>query len=232
MERRFENLLPDAIQAEKELAPVIYVPVGSLEWHGWHMATGNDAIKAHEICLEAAETTGGLVLPPLFFGTGGGHYDYPTSIMVSEAALRPLLQEVLQRLADLEYRVIVCITGHYPGEQVDLVKSVAASVTAPPGTTIFALAEHEAYTLERRADHAGKWETSILAALRPELVDMDQFAEHAEDPLRGVHFTEPREATETLGRETVDGIVKTLADWVARALEKTAAEEGVGIDDE
>ena len=228
MERRFENLLPDVIQAEKERVPVIYVPVGSLEWHGWHMATGNDAIKVHEICLEAAETTGGLVLPALFFGTGGGHYDYPTSIMVSEAALRPLLQEVLQRLADLGYRVIVCITGHYPGEQVDLVKSAAASVSAPAGTTVLALAEHEAYTLERRADHAGKWETSILAALRPDLVDMQQFTKHADDPLRGVYFTEPREATETLGRETVDGIVATLAKWVADALEKAHTVRGGG----
>ncbi len=50
----YENLLPDQFSTRIEHCPLAYVPVGSLEWHGEHMAVGNDALKAEKLCELAA----------------------------------------------------------------------------------------------------------------------------------------------------------------------------------
>jgi creatinine amidohydrolase/Fe(II)-dependent formamide hydrolase-like protein len=39
-------------------APLCYLPLGTLEWHGEHAAVGLDALKAHAVCVLAAERSG------------------------------------------------------------------------------------------------------------------------------------------------------------------------------
>jgi len=63
---RYELLHPHELEEILRRAPVAYIPLGSLEWHGRHLPLGNDAIKAYEICLRAAERTEGVVFPPLY----------------------------------------------------------------------------------------------------------------------------------------------------------------------
>ena len=64
----YQCLLPCQFEERITKFPLAYVPVGSLEWHGEHMALGNDAIKMHALCCEAARQGGGIVFPPLFDG--------------------------------------------------------------------------------------------------------------------------------------------------------------------
>jgi creatinine amidohydrolase len=221
MKVRYEEMLPDELRQAIAAAPVAYVPLGSLEWHGYHLPIGNDAIKVHEICLRAAEVTGGAVLPPLFAGVGGGHLDYFTSIMVEEPWIEPLLTRQFDCLARHGFRVIVAVTGHYPGEQVQMVRRAAEAHMAQPGSAkVIALPEYEAFPSDpRRGDHAAQWETSILWHLRPELVEMVRLTDGREDPLYGIFGKDPREhASAELGRETVEGIIEGLAAMVRGAL--------------
>ena len=44
------------------------MPFGTLEWHGKHMALGNDTLKAHGILEHTARKYGGVVLPPMRYG--------------------------------------------------------------------------------------------------------------------------------------------------------------------
>lgn len=219
MEHRYERLSPDETASARAESPVAYLPLGALEWHGWHLPTGLDGIKSRELCLRIAEETGGVVLPPLWFGTGGEHYEYETSLMIDEDLLKSLVRALLTRLCELDYEVVVALTGHYAGEQVETLETVAASVEVEYDTTIIAIPEHEAYPEEERIDHAGKWETSILMALRPDLVHMDALEEHSDDPLKGVYFSDPRDASREAGDETVSVIVQTVAEWVEASLE-------------
>ncbi len=69
---RFELLRPDEILEEKERFPVVYFPVGPIEWHSRHIAVGMDPLYAEAIARRAAEITGGVVLPTFFFGTEMG----------------------------------------------------------------------------------------------------------------------------------------------------------------
>ncbi len=49
-------------------APVAYLPLGTLEFHGEHMPLGADGIQPFEFFQEVAAEVGGIVLPVLFLG--------------------------------------------------------------------------------------------------------------------------------------------------------------------
>jgi len=59
--------IPHEFEEALRQFPVAYVPVGSLEWHGRHLALGNDTLKAYGILLRTAEQYGGIVVPPTYF---------------------------------------------------------------------------------------------------------------------------------------------------------------------
>lgn len=232
----YENMLPHEFQQAIDNAPVAYFPVGTLEYHGPHLAIGNDAIKAQAILEHVCKLTGGVLVPVLYWGIGGGHKEYPTSIIIRDEILGGLLDEILEGLYRNGFRVFVILTGHYPGEQTATVKGAAERFrSAHPEIQVWALAEYEAYPQEFRGDHAAKWETSILQYLRPELVDLDRLAGAAQPgapvvtrtldemnapgPLHGILGENPALTANTeLGRETVDVIVQNITDWVNRAL--------------
>jgi creatinine amidohydrolase len=180
---------------------------------------GFDALKASALCVRIARKTGGVVLPASYHGFAGGHRDYAGSILFEEDAFVAHLRTTLVRLADMGFKVIVVLTGHYPVEQVDAVKRIAEGISRfRPGVQVIGLAEYEAFPGEMRADHAAKWETSIAMHLMPELVRLKAMERH-DDPLYGIYGEDPRiGASAELGRETVDMIVDTVAGRVRDAL--------------
>jgi len=122
-----ELLLPYEIDAALAARPVVYVPLGSIEHHSHHLPVGLDGLNAHGVCTHAATRSGGLVLPTLFLGVGGGHTAYPWTIMAATAApLEQLLEQTLRRLADFGVRLAVMFSGHFADEQLALVDGVAA----------------------------------------------------------------------------------------------------------
>jgi len=60
MNVRYEELLPHEIVAARRRCAVAYLPIGGIEWHGKHLAVGNDTLKAHALCVRIAENHGGL----------------------------------------------------------------------------------------------------------------------------------------------------------------------------
>ena len=68
MEVFYERLTPDELSERIKEAPVAYLPLGTLEWHGPHMPLGADMIQPREFFIELARRVGGVVLPPLFMG--------------------------------------------------------------------------------------------------------------------------------------------------------------------
>jgi creatinine amidohydrolase len=64
-EVRLELLLPHEIRARLNDRAVVYLPLGTIEWHCEHLPVGLDALTAHGVCLGAATQDGGLVYPAL-----------------------------------------------------------------------------------------------------------------------------------------------------------------------
>ncbi len=71
-EVRFELMRPDEILEEKKRLPLVFLPVGPLEWHGPHLPLGTDPLIAYEIAIRLAREIGGVVLPPFYLGDREG----------------------------------------------------------------------------------------------------------------------------------------------------------------
>ena len=68
---KWDDMLRHEFEAAVAECPVCYLPFGTLERHGSHLPFGQDGQKAHGLCIRAAEKHGGVVAPPLHWGTHG-----------------------------------------------------------------------------------------------------------------------------------------------------------------
>jgi len=230
---QFERLGPAAIERAWVQCPITYIPLGALEWHGRHLPVGLDAIKAYDLCLSAAERTGGLVLPPLYYGTGGEHSGYPLTVIVGEREVVALLEQTVQRVATWGVELAVLFTGHFAGEQIDMVSRVAETMTTDQ-ITVLALSDAMLPNPSISPDHAALFETSLLAAMEPELVQLDQlppidaapaadpegdcWGTHRHDPqhpLYGIFGPDPR----TLDRAEAMRLHEATVDWLVATVD-------------
>jgi len=126
----------------------------------------------------------------------------------------PLLAAVLQGLAEMGFRAIAIVNGHYGLENSIAVRRAALATTS---ATVVPLADYELLTdLGAAGDHAGVWETSLLMPVRPDLVRLDHTGE-----LPGVIGDDPRGAASAdLGERGLDTAAGRVADALDRALQQ------------
>ncbi|MHB1035098.1 MAG: creatininase family protein [Pirellulales bacterium] len=164
---QMQFMRPGQLEAAGRKFPVVYVPLGLIEWHGRHLPLGNDAIKAHAILVKCAEKFGGVVYPPVYFHSG-----------FRREHLEPVLTDLFTRLKRTGFRVILGVSGHNVQEQIDMVHAALAPVIADGKAAGMGLWE---MTLSRgpesNSDHAAKWETSNMMFFYPDLVDMGELGE-------------------------------------------------------
>jgi len=219
----YEELFPHEMEEIMAKTPIAYLPLGTLEWHGPHLALGNDAIKAHEICLRVAGKVGGVVIPPTFWAIGG--MPHPWTMRFDADLMEKLFYAIFEQLSHVGFRVIIALTGHYDMRQFYTLKKAACDFMYKSNVLICPIAEIElAWDKGYHGDHAGKWETSILWALRPDLVDMNRLDKDLNKPLEGVSGEDPRvHASKQLGEEIVNVIVDRLVQVARRLLTNTTA---------
>jgi len=180
--RQLELLRPHEIRDRLAERSVVYLPLGTIEWHCEHLPVGLDALTAHGVCLRAAALDGGIVYPPLHYGTGGGHGAYPWTVMMPGAAeIEGLLRHTLKRFETLSVRLVVLFTGHFADEQIALIKAISATwnVTGHMSKAL-ALSINEVKGAALGPDHAGMFETTLLGALWPERVDVSRLPARAQ----------------------------------------------------
>jgi creatinine amidohydrolase len=166
MTRQLELLRPGQIAEEIARCPRVWLPLGTIEYHSLHLPVGLDGLQAHGLCLDAAEIAGGLVYPPLWWGTGGGHGDYPWTVMMpDQTEILGILQQTLTRLQDFGVRQVVLFSGHFADEQLAMIAQLAAAWNAQNGPLhALALGVNGNAEAPLPPDHAGRFETTLLAA--------------------------------------------------------------------
>lgn len=230
-----ERLSPQEIDERLAAASVAYLPLGSLEFHGPHLPIGLDALTAYGLCLHAAETSGGIVLPAVYQAVGGEHSRYPWTIMSdSPAAIETLLTETLSRLSDFGVRRVVLLSGHFADEQRDLITRVAEQWNQT-GEPLHAVARTLGQAPEPPVapDHAGRFESLLLHSLAPELVHVDalpdadafpapegenpfgQDRHRADHPLHGVFGPDPRRLDVAAASELREYLVTWISSLAA-----------------
>lgn len=170
---RYEQARPDQLAALVARDPIAFWPLGLLEHHGWHLPLGLDGIKAERICARIASQTGGVLLPTMWWGAGGGHGGFLWTFYQPEDAAEAILARTVERLIAFGFRVIVLFAGHYPWQGV-LNRHLPALAEQHPETLFLWGTEMDigAEAVRLPGDHAAREETSYALYLHPEFVDM------------------------------------------------------------
>ncbi len=213
-EVRLEYLRPREIEKAMEASPVLFQPLGTIEWHGRHSVVGVDALKAHALCVRAAQRTGGLVAPSLYGGVGG--LDQPhTFVMEPEndifsVLLRPWLETLCREAVRQGFRAIVLLTGHYGAAQQIVVRETAVRMSRALGVPVLGTPEYFlALDVGYLGDHAAWGETSLMMYLDPPTVDLSQLGEA---PHQGVGGRDPKKyASRNDGEKLAETIIGRLA---------------------
>lgn len=217
MIHRLEELDPAGIEARLTEKPALVLALGTIEWHSHHLPLGLDLLKAAAIAERVAEETGAVLAPPAWWAAGG--VAFPHTLRLPSAVTEPVLAAVLNELAGIGFRAICLINGHYGLENSIAVRRAALACER---AAVVPLADYELLTdLGATGDHAGVWESSLLAAVRPDLVDLER-----EGELPGVIGDDPRgRASAELGARGLE----LAAERAAALLDKALAEPRVPL---
>ena len=203
---RYEDLLPEQFYEELGRTPLAYFAAGAMEEHGLHNPLGTDYRQDYEVCLRAAEITGGIVFPPVPFAPAGipGYSRaelrracpdklFPPSLWISREACELLYTELLESLADLGFKACVALGGHYPADLLlqDLCQRHAGRIGGMAfwgGGTVALLNDDDFLAkLEQREPNSGghgmMWETSLIMAIRPDRVELPRATRIQDSPL-------------------------------------------------
>lgn len=221
MMRQIERLRPDQIKAALAERSLIYLPLGTIEWHCYHLPVGLDGLTAHGLCLAAAEKTGGLVWPVLYYGTGGGHGALPWTVMMPIGdEIEVLLRFTLRRLSELGVAEVVLFSGHFADEQLALIDTLARDWNSRgQAPRLRSLSVNRAGIPGFPPDHAGLFETTLLQGIDAGLVDVARLGSGADDKDRfdpgsalwGIVGADPRQTPPLSAGDLAAG----LADWLA-----------------
>jgi len=236
---RMELIRPGQLRDALEARSVVFIPIGAFEFHQEHLPFGLDALNAHGLTCLAASIHGGVVMPPLYYGTGGSHKNYPWTIMMDEEVeIRALLEKTLARLEEFGVEVAVIFSGHFAPEQLEMISSIAKQWSQGSGhMKVIDLAINMPLDAAPSPDHAGVFETTVLSRFEPDTIDLtklpsideapandpngDPYGLHRHDPshvLWGVFGPDPRNFDPSSAEAVVLKITNSIENSVKQAL--------------
>ena len=146
--------------------PVVLVPVGSCEQHGPHLPLHTDTVIATALANEVAERRSDCtVAPAVTVSASGEHAGFPGTLSIGTAAMTDVVIE-LARSADWA-RGVVFVNGH--GGNAEAMERAGATFDRERRSVLI--------WWPRVPDgdpHAGHTETSVMLAIAPEQVRLEQ----------------------------------------------------------
>ena len=170
------------IGAISRATPVI-IPIAAIEQHGEHLPVWTDSLLLGEIVdrVEKSLSKQILVAPVLWLGNSDHHLDFFGTLSASSRTYLDMLNDLVENFLSYGFKRIVLLNGHggndIPAKQAlfeirqrnrirtDLLLLMATywGLGIEPWTLDPAITQRE-------MGHACEWETSMVLALRPELV--------------------------------------------------------------
>ncbi|HEX3899037.1 MAG TPA: mycofactocin biosynthesis peptidyl-dipeptidase MftE, partial [Mycobacteriales bacterium] len=159
------NLVDLAWTDLQDIRPMLVVPCGSTEQHGPHLPLSTDTDIAIALCEGlAASRPGVVVAPPLAYGSSGEHAGFPGTLSIGQQALELVVIELVRSAAEA-FDAVVLVSGH-GGNAATLTRVVRQ--LSDEGHQV-----HLHFPRWEGDAHAGRTETALMLALRPEAVRLD-----------------------------------------------------------
>jgi len=194
MEKKMTVLLAEMTREQiRRAAPeaIAVLPTASIEQHGPHAPVIVDTLLCGTVAQRAAEKAAGraqvLVAPVLCYGNSHHHRPFPGVLSLSSPTYMAVVTEVLEGLALSGFRKLIVLNGH--GGNTDSNNVVGLDFVHRLGHEV-AIATGAYWDIARPTiveqglmagnlipGHAGRFETSMLMAIRPDLVDPEGMAQ-------------------------------------------------------
>jgi creatinine amidohydrolase len=178
--KMLEEMTWQEIDELRKKDTTIVLPAGSVEVEGPHMPLAVDSIVALEIARRVAERVQEAVVGPLFNVTfSDWHMGFPGTLTLSMPTLMQVVKEVCDSFAKHGFKRIFFVNSHVGNEPAIWTVGNEMALTSQarigmisiwPLTTDFAKEIPE--FKENKFMHAGEIMTSIVLAIRPDLVNM------------------------------------------------------------
>jgi creatinine amidohydrolase len=186
-----ENMTVREVREYLKKKKSIIIPIGVTEQHGYHLPLSTDAILAKHLARMIGAKTGILVAPTFLQSFSGG--GLPGTINISPAVMSLVINDMLISLVSQGFRNFYLFLCHGGSENARALKDaiqvllrsnpafadvmiVLSGVWDFGGGVLSAMAEGDW--------HAGWFETSLVMALEPKLVQMDQLKTDTERLLK------------------------------------------------
>src|SRR5215475_10609637 len=185
-EIEWRKLRADELRERARRDALVILPVGSIEQHGPHLPVEVDSMLGETVALRAAakmvQREPVLVFPMLWTGLSEHHMSFGGTITLELATFTAVIEDICRSVVRHGFRRIALLNGH--GGNDNALRVCADTVGPKLGVPIieltywYAAAEPIAALLEKQKSlrHACEAETSMMMALRPELVAEDRIA--------------------------------------------------------
>jgi creatinine amidohydrolase len=159
--------------------PVLLLPVGSVEPHGPHGPLATDWLISAGACDRAARRLEDdpevrvLILPAVPYGVTRYASAFAGAVSISEETLYRLVVDIGTSLADQGFRHLVVVNNHFEPEHVAAIRRAVDTLGAGY-LDILRRSNAARLTEEFRSAscHGGRYETSLVLADHPDLVDI------------------------------------------------------------
>jgi len=229
----------DAAALRAKGMDMVILPVGATEQHGRHLPLGVDTFSAGAVARGASARTGIPVLPALAYGCSLGHSTkWPGTISLRPETLSRALVDVAEWIGAAGFHRLLVLNGHYTNGAplragLETVRHEMRDMrVALRGLWELSPEIGRLYSQDAANFHANHAETSLMLALRPDLVRRERavaepdrsagrfFAYRVDQESEHGVVGDPTTATVEFGRRLLDLMVDTLAGQLAAALKE------------
>lgn len=246
--RRWSEASWSEIEATEVDRMVTILPIGALEAHGPHLPTGTDNLIAEAMAEKAAVRLArrgfdAYVLPTLAFTAAPFAGGFRGTVSIRSETVTALIVEIGRALAVQGVPTLAIANAHFDPTNLrsiwDAVETINSNGTLRsvfPDVTRKPWAQRLTDEFKSGACHAGRYESSVVLALRADLVDEARRLELPENPIslseaiaagertfeeiggREAYFGDPAAATPAEGRQTIAVLGSILEEAVVEAL--------------
>ena len=181
----------------RRVAPdsIAVLPTAAIEQHGPHLPVFTDSLMCELIARKAAEKAADrasvVVAPILFFGNSHHHFPFPGVMSLQSHNFMAAVTDALEGLVKSGFRRVVVLNGHGGNSNPinvvgqDLVNRLGNPVACAAGDywniARPALLEKNVMASGLIPGHAGRFETSLVLGVRPDLVDQEAIADMGDE---------------------------------------------------
>jgi creatinine amidohydrolase len=178
-----ELTAPDFIKAVKLSGGTCIIPAGIVEKHGPHLPLTTDMILAREIASRAAQQEYAIVVPEYYFGQIYEAKHQPGTMAYSPELVWNILEETCEELSRNGVKKIIIVNGHGGNNKLFSYFCQAQLAKRKDYVVVFFRPDDSKVDKEiekmRKTDyggHADEVETSMVYAIRPDLVHAERGA--------------------------------------------------------